>query len=924
MTHFFPKAILSSACLFALANTTIAMVPVELSTDGLVDSIAASATPRFNWRVTSDSRGQSQSAYQILVSSSALKLAGHQGDLWDTGKTPITRVPHIRYEGEALESGGLYFWKVRAWDANDQVTPWSEPKTFEVAPHATEHWQGSQWIDDGKNLPVNHAEFYQDDPAPLMRSDFEIEKPIVRARLHIAGIGYALASVNGERLADQVLDPPWTNFDKRILFRTHDVTEKLAIGTNCLGITLGNGWYNLLPLRMWGHRIFRESLPSGRPRVIAVLAIEHSDGTQTTVTTDESWRFTEGPTIRNSIFLGEVRDARKEIPGWDTPGFDDSTWKSVRALDRPLEPLKPHLDMPPIRATEVIPAVAVTEPQPGVYIVDFGKNFTGVPELQLNVPEGTELSLRFGELVHDDGTLNPMTSTAGQIKRPRKDDDGNDVSAGGPGAPITAWQRAKYIARGGGETFQPDFTYYGFRYMEITGLPEMPKAEDFCGHFLNSDVAPAGEFASANPLFNDIQKITRNTFLANIVSVQSDCPHRERLGYGGDIVVTNEAYLMNFDMAGFYAKTVRDWADAARPDGNFTDTAPFVGIQYCGVGWAMTHPLLLDQLYNHYGDLDLIREQLPHAITWFDGEAARRENGIVMKGLGDHETLATTNIRLLTTVMFVSTAHRMARLARLIDMETDAARFDRYAAESTEAWQREFFDADTGKVGNGTQSEQLLALGYGHSSKEIDDAMFAQLVKDLMSADAPPALTTGIFGTKLLLETLSQRGRHDLALALANRRTFPSWGWMLENGATTLWEDWEGTTDTKSHSHPMFGSISGWFYRWVGGIQPAPDAVGFDRVLIRPQIPHGLEWAKSSHQSIRGRIESNWETSVEGARFEIVIPPDTIAMVELPAGETTESGVALDLAPGVIVGEVIGKTQRIQLASGHYRFLVKP
>ncbi|MFU8894197.1 MAG: family 78 glycoside hydrolase catalytic domain [Luteolibacter sp.] len=922
--NFLTKPARISICIATLTTTAPAMNPVELRTDGVSDPIAATASPRFTWRMDSDERGQSQSAYQILVASSGLKLAGHQGDLWNSGKTEIARIPHVRYAGEALSPGGRYFWKVRAWDADGKVTGWSAPSSFEIAPLSPDDWHGAQWIDDGKDLPENEEGFYQDDPAPLMRRDFEITKPILRARLHIAGIGYALASLNGERLDDQVLDPPWTNFDKRILFRTHDVTESLTQGTNCIGITLGNGWYNLEPLRMWGHRIFRESMPSGRPRAIALLVVDHADGSQITVTTGEDWRFAEGPTVRNSIFLGETRDARREIPGWDAPGFDAAEWRAVRVVDQPLEPLQPHLDMPPVRATEVLPAVAVTEPKPGVHIVDFGRNFTGVPEMKLDVPEGTEIALRFGELLYPDGMLNPMTSVAGQIKRPREDEDGNLVSKGGPGAPVTAWQQAKYIARGGGETFMPDFTYYGFRYMEITGLPEKPEPTAFRGHFLNTDVAPAGFFSSSNELFNEIQKITRNTFLANIVSVQSDCPHRERLGYGGDIVATSEAYLMNFDMGGFYAKTVRDWADAARPDGNFTDTAPFVGIQYCGVGWAMVHPLLLEQLYNHYGDLDLVREQLPHAITWFDGEAARRENGIVMKGLGDHENISAPNVRMLTTVMFVSTANRMARLARLLGMEEEAARFEQYAAESNAAWQREFLDAKTGKVGKATQSEQLLALEYGNPAEATGKAIFERLVEDLMSAEEPPALTTGIYGTMILLEELTKRGRHDLALALANRRAFPSWGWMLENGATTLWEDWKGTDGSKSHSHPMFGSISAWLFRWIGGIQPAEDAIGFDRILIRPQVPHGMEWAKSSHQSIRGPIESNWETTHEGARFEIVIPPDTTATIELPAGEIHESGLPIAEAPGVAVGEVADEIQTIHVGSGHYRFLVKP
>ena len=926
MNRNFLKATRLLACagtFLAATTTTQAFPAIDLRADGVAEAIAASDSPRFTWRVESSERGQSQSAWQIIVSSDPTKLASREGDLWDSGKTAATRIPHAHYAGEPLKPGGRYFWAVRVWDAQDNEKVWSEPASFEVAPTTPAHWHGAQWIDDGKDLPEHEADFYKNDPAPLMRSDFELAKPVARARLHVAGLGYALASINGERLADQVLDPPWTNFDERILFRTHDVTAQLTDGANCLGITLGNGWYNLEPLRMWGRRIFREALPSGRPRAIALLVIDHPDGTQTTVTTGPDWKTTEGPSLRHSIFLGEVRDARLAIPGWDTPGFDATSWNPVRVVDRPLEPLQPHLDMPPVRTSKTFPAVAITEPEPGVYIVDFGINFTGLPEMDLRVPAGSEVNMRFGELLHDDGTLNPMSSVAGQIKGTRTDDDGNEVSVGGPGAPPIAWQRATYHALGGGETFIPDFTYYGFRYMEITGLPEAPRVEDFTGHFLNSDIQPVGSFSSSNELFNQIQQITRRTFLANVVSVQSDCPHRERLGYGGDIVATLEAYVMNYDMAGFYAKTVRDWADAALPDGTFTDTAPFVGIQYCGVGWAMVHPLLLENLYTYYGDIDLIREQLPAAIRWFDGEAGRREDGLVTRGLGDHEAIGRIAGPVMLTPMFVDTARRLARLARVIGMEDDATRFDAMAIESAGAWQAEFLDMETGSVGEGSQSELAFALGFDVVPELVAPAVFERLVAALNAADDGPRLTTGIYGTWILLDLLSANGRHDIAYALADRKTFPSWGWMLENGATTLWEDWRGTDGAKSHSHPMFGSISAWFIGWLGGIQPAPDAVGFDRAVIRPHVTADLQWVKSSHQSIRGLIESNWEVTPEGTRFQIVIPPDTTASLELPAGTTTESGRPLTEVEGIVPAFATDTIQAFEVASGSYDFLVK-
>ncbi len=904
------------------SHATADLVPVDLRCDGTENPLAATAAPRFSWRVESDVRGAAQTAWQILVASSEECLAKNEGDLWDSGKTAIEREPQVRYAGKALAAGQRGFWKVRSWDQNDEPSAWSEPVSWEVAPLTPADWQGARWIDDGKPLPEKPEDFYKNDPAPLLRKEFTVEKPIARARLHVAGLGYALASLNGERLADQALDPPWTNFDKRILFRTHDVTENLTEGANTLGLALGNGWYNLEPLRMWGHRVFRDSLPSGRPRAIALLVIDHPDGSQTTLATGDGWRVTEGPSLRHSIFLGEVRDARRALPGWDKPGFDDSAWRAANVTDHPLDPLKPILDMPPVRAAESFPATAVTEPKPGVFIVDFGKNFTGVPELKLDLPAGTEITLRYGELLHADGTLNPMTGVAGQIKGTRRNAEGEERPIGGPGAPLIAWQQDVYIARGGGETYIPDFTFHGFRYMEITGLPAAPEVEDFRGHFLRSDVPSVGSFSSSNGLFNKIQEIVRRTFLANIVSVQSDCPHRERLGYGGDIVATDSAYLMNFDMAGFYAKTVRDWSDAARPDGSFTDTAPFVGIQYCGVGWAMAHPNLLEKLYQHYGDRDLVAAEMPAAIRWFDGEAARRENGLVTKGLGDHEALIPSRGPVFSTPMFIATAQRMARLARIAGMEDDAKRFDQYAAESTAAWMKEFLDPETGKIGEGTQTSQLFALGFGGVPDEAADKVFARLVEDLNSPEDAPRLTTGIYGTMLLLEELSKRGRHDLAYGLADRKTFPSWGWMLENGATTLWEDWEGTDNVKSHSHPMFGSISAWFYRWLGGIQPTDGAIGFDRIVIRPQIIDGLEWVKTSHDSIRGRIESNWKKTDAGIEFAIVIPPDTTARIELPAGRITESGKPIVEQDGISILNPSGNF--ISAGSGRYQFLVKP
>jgi alpha-L-rhamnosidase len=913
--------------LTAIAMLTIsvhASAPLDLRADGNTAPLAASPKPHLTARIESNERNITATAWQILVATDPSLLEEEKADLWDSGKTPAKRTPGLTYAGKTPPAATTCHWKIRYWSADDKPSPWSDPSTWEVAPQTPADWKAAKWMDDGRANPTNDEDFYKNDPAPLMRREFKIEKPITRARLHIAGLGLSLPSLNGKPIVDQIFDPAWTQFDKRILFRTHDITKLLSEGDNCFGIELGNGWYNPLPLRMWSHRNIRGSIPTGRPRAIALLIIDHPDGTSTTITSGSDWKTTQGPTLRNSIYLGEVRDARLEKTDWNTPGYDASSWQPVNPTDDSLAPLQ-ALHMPPARLKQAITAKSVKTISPGLHIVDFGINLTAIPEIDLDLPPGTEITFRYGELLNPDGTLNALTSVAGQIKGMKQDADGNSVPKGGPGAPEYAWQQNTYITKGGGETFRPKFTYHGFRYMEIKGLPDTPKKSSLRIFPLHTALPDAGTFVCSNHDLNHIQEITRRTFLSNVITVQSDCPHRERFGYGGDIVATSEAYMMNFDMAAFYAKTVRDWADAARPDGRLTDTAPFVGIDYCGVGWAMVHPLLLEQLHQVYGAETLLQEQVPIAMKWLDGVAATRKDGLVTNGLGDHEALIPSKGPEYLTPKFIDSALRLARLCRLIGKTEDAARYEALAAESQKAWAAAYLDTETGIVGKGHQTPQLFALGFHAAPTETRTAIFDHLVKDLTAPEDAPRLTTGIYGTRILLEELSANGRTDLAYALADREDFPSWKWMLKNGATSLWEHWEKEENTFSHNHPMFGSISAWFFRWLGGIQPAPDAVAFDKILIRPQTPQGLEWVKTSHQTVRGTITSDWKISENTREFTITIPPTATAIIELPAkpdDTLTEDGKALTEIPAIKTLRSPANIHRMQTGSGTYRFKI--
>jgi len=877
--------------------------------------------PRLSWVMESARRGQRQTAYQVLVASSPDRLAADQGDLWDSGKVTSREQVGILYAGKPLGSGQSCYWKVRAWDQDDQPSAWSEPMWWEMGLLQGGDWKG-QWINDGKVNPSKDEDFYKEDPAPLFRRELNLAKTIRRARLYISAPGYYEARLNGQRVGDQMLDPGWTMFGQRVFYSTYDVSGLLHQGGNCLGVTLGNGWWNPLPLRMWGNRNLRNHLAIGRPRFIAQLNVEFTDGATQSLASDANWKVADGPMRRNSIYLGEVYDARQDLPGWDATGFNDATWRAPQLAAEPIGQLQAQ-PQPPIRVREKFPAVRVTEPGPGIFIYDLGQNFSGWAAFRFHAPAGTKIVLRYGELLNPDGSLNPLTSVAGQIKGRHKNREGVEESIGGPGAPDVAWQTDTYMARGmGEETYLPRFTFHGFRYVEVTGLDHALTLDAVTGMPLSADVPDAGAFACSNPLFNQIQAICRRTFLSNLFSVQSDCPHRERFGYGGDIVATSEALMLNFDMASFYAKAATDFGDSARPEGLLTDTAPFVGIQYCGVGWAMAHPLLLAQEYRYYGNARLVQEQYAAAKRWLLLVAQKYPDGIITAGLSDHESLTPRPAGPMVTPLFYQSAQLLAGLARTLGHTEDAATFAAIAEKSRLAYQHKFFDAATAQAAPGTQASQAFALYSDLVPAAERGKALAVLLEDIRGA-GKGHLSTGIMGTKFMLDVLSREGHADVAHAIVAQPTFPGWGWMLANGATTLWEHWDLSQDVHSHNHPMFGSVSQWFINWLGGIQADPQAVGFDRIVIRPQPVADLQWVKCSYNSVRGRILSNWQRAEGRLTLDVTIPPNTTATVYVPAKQAaavTESDTPAAKAQGVTFLRTENDAVVYAVGSGTYRF----
>ena len=872
--------------------------------------------PLLDWTLESAARGDVQTAYQILAASDPSLLATEKPDLWDSGKVVSANSLGIEYAGTPLVTGQRVWWRVRVWDRDGKPGPYSEPQWWEMALLAPGDWQ-AKWISDGKAQAQRDEDFYQAAPAPLLRRGFKIKGPIKRARIYASSPGYHELRLNGGKVGDHQLDPSWTSYAKRVLYVTHDVTALLKPGDNAIGLMLGNGWFNPLPLRFWGQRNFRANLAVGPPCAMVRMDIEYADGTSERIVSDESWRTSEGPVIRNNIYLGEEYDARKEIAGWDTAGFDDANWRPAGIAPAAGGVMQAQAQ-PPIRVTEEIPAKRITTSDAGPFIYDFGQNFTGITSLHFDAPAGTRYVMRYGELLNKDGSLNPMTSVAGQIKGRRKNADGVESPIGGPGAPDVAWQADAYITKGGGvESYTPRFTFHGFRYMEINALPA-----GVMGQRMHSDVASVGSFSCSNERFNRIQQMCRNTFVSNLIGVQSDCPHRERLAYGGDIVATSEALLLNYDMHGFYRKTARDWADSALPDGMLTDTAPFVGINYCGVGWAMAHPLLVSQLYRYHGDLRLMEEQYETARRWLLLVARDNPGNIISKGLGDHESLVPAPAPPLVTPLYFQCAEMLAGMARVLGREDDVTVFTALAARIRNAYQNGFLDENTGIAGPGTQAAQAFALYSGLVPAAVRPLAVERLLEDIRGKHQGH-LSTGIFGTKFMLDALSAEDHAEAAYGIVNQAAMPGWGWMLENGATTLWEHWAGSDNTFSQNHPMFGSVSQWFFNWLGGIRPASDAVGFDKILIAPQPVADLTWAKAQYRSVRGLVKSEWKH--DGGKFElhVAIPVGATATVFVPArnaASVDEGGLPASEAGGVRFLRMERGAAVFAVGSGSYDF----
>jgi alpha-L-rhamnosidase len=860
-------------------------------------------SPRLSWIPVSNQRGAKQKAYQVLAATSLERLERNDPDLWDSGQVESHAVV-VEYGGRALTSGERCYWQVRVWDQNDLTSGYSQPAWFEMGLLRPQDWI-ADWIGYPGGWPGKALYF---------RRDFILEKPVSRARIYMAGLGWSELRVNGERVNDRVLDPPQTNYSKRILYSTDAVENFLRPGSNTIGVICANGWY-------------------GTVRLLLQMHITFEDGSTQKIFTEtlypQPWLVTSGPILENSIFDGECYDARLEEPDWDNPDVPLKNGLVAMCADHPGGRLE-AASLEPIKVMDTLPVAQVNQPKPGIYVFDLGQNISGWARLRVQGQAGIRIRLRFSETLHPDGTINREN-----LRNARAED--------------------VYILKGGGEEeWEPRFTYHGFRYIQMEGYPGVPGMDTIEGRVVRSAVEPAGTFECSNELYNRIHNMIRWTEADNLHGLPTDCPQRdERMGWLNDMAARTEEALYNFRLVRLLSKWTADIADEQdRLTGAITDTAPFrwgrrpadpVSVCYLLIPWL---------LYVHYGDVHTMRARYQGMKAWVDYLTSRTEDGIVQYSYygdwappvafgvqgsqGSSAVSRDTPGNLVSTACYAYSARLLSRIALALDFGTDAAFYHKMADEIAQRYHACFWNEEVGGYGTNNQSCNAISLYFDLVPHELIGRVTVNLVNNVVDLNNGH-LTTGNICTKYLLEALTVTGHTHVAHHLAAQESYPGWGFMLANGATTLWERWELATGNgmNSHNHPMMGSIDSWFYRWVGGIQARPDGAGFEFFDIRPVLDGELTSAKTTLQTIRGLIECRW-SRVEGeVDLYLRIPVGSQARVFLPAGGDSmllegddliwQNGNLSELCPGGFEFIDDHGTLTCTIGSGEYYFrLLQP
>jgi len=844
--------------------------------------------PRFQWVLANSRRGEMQTAYQVLVASTPEKLERDRGDVWDSGKVASGDSAQVVYHGKPLVSGHTYYWKVRAWDTQGNSGAYSQPSRFGMGLLERADWKG-QWIGgDG-----------------LLRKEFGLPGKVVRARAYVTALGYYELHINGKKIGDKVLDPAWTVYPKRVLYSTYDVTSALQDGPNAVGVMLGGGWATQ---GAGGPPEYKA------PALLFQMNIEMADGKTVSVSSDTSWKTAAGPVVSDSVYDGDVYDARLEKPDWDRPGFNDAAWAPARQEKGTAGALSAEM-MPPIRVTDTLVPRSMTNPEPGVYIYDFGQNFAGWARLRVRGPRGAKVRLRFSELIYSNGMINRQNLRSAKAR---------DI----------------YILKGSGlEKYEPHFTYHGFRYVELTGYPGTPSLDTLRGRVVNSAVEATGSFVASKEILNQIQHVIRWGQLSNLHSIPTDCDQRdERQGWMGDAQVTAEEAMMNFDMAAFYTNFVRDIRDAQKPDGEIPDTVPYKYGRYpADPAWGTAYPLICWYMWQQYGDKRILQENYDGLKKYEEFLRTRAKDNVLRYSYyGDWIAIKHTPGALVSDSYFYYDTRILSDVAKVLGKTGDAEAYAKLAGEIKDAFNKAFFNAETGEYANGTQTAQAMPLFLDLVPQKERGGVMGKLYNNIVY-EHNTHVTTGFIGVKYLLPVLTRDGHSDLAYELATQTTYPSWGYMISKGATTLWELWQDKIgpSMNSHDHIMLGSIGSWFYRALGGINLGADGEGYRHILVEPRLVEDLHWASASIETVRGKVSCSWKHRTGAISMEVTIPANSDARIVVPEEEdmTTvtvregdhvvwENGKFVPGDPGITAATARASAIEFSAGSGYYHFLL--
>jgi alpha-L-rhamnosidase len=894
--------LLATLCLTSLAQSYAAPVQVDrLRCEYLENPLGIDAAkPRFDWLMRSDERGQRQIAYQVLVAGSPESLQQDQGDLWDSGRIESDRSLQIEYAGKPLASHQQCWWKVRVWDKDGQPSDWSKPGLWSMGILDPAEWH-AKWIAYTKDLPYD-VEWTQSAPSPVFRKTFEIKQPIRSASVSVCGLGFYELYLNGGKVGDHVLDPAFTRYDKRALYVTYDVTDQLKQGRNAIGAMLGNGWYNSHTRCEWN---FDKAPWRDRPRLLVQLHVVLADGTEQTVVTDESWRATIGPVVRDAIRNGEVYDARREMPGWNAPGFDDSAWATPEVVPAPKGVLRAQT-LAPAKVMKTLTPVSVTESKPGVFIVDMGQNMAGWAQLKVAGPAGTRVVMQYGERVGPDGHLDNAEIAKFIYKGP--------------------FQTDAYILKGQGEeVWEARFSYYGFRYIEVTGFPGKPTVDNFRGRVVHTAFDSAGSFECSNELLNKIQQMTLWSYRANFVDgYPTDCPQREKNGWTGDAHIAAELAIYNFDNTAAYEKWMNDFDDAMMPDGTLPGIVPSSGWGYAwgnGPAWDSAYLLIPWYLHEYCGDNRVLTEHYNGMKRYVDNMTAHAKGNLVDHGLPDWLSPKTPTPAVVTSSgYYYVDSQIVAKIAAMLGKTDDAKKYNDLADAIRLAYNKTLYKGN-GIYANGSQTALSCPVYQGLVDPKEKDRVVAELAANVHRSD--DHLDAGFLGMKYLLPTLSGNGRHELAFRIATQTTPPSWGDWIKRGATTLWEDWG---DGSSRNHYAFGVISAWFYQSLGGINIDPLQPAFKHSVIRPRPVGDLQWANAEHESPYGPVACRWRIDGKRLAVNVTVPPNTTADVYVPARSeqsVTEGGQPAAKAAGVKFLRMEDGAAVYEVVSGKYEFVAE-